>query len=133
MTWKISPSGLIFFLMNFDFFRKMVQNMLYGVIAQLIRALPLQGRGPGFESLLLHQELGIQLSWLERVTDNDEVCGSSPHIPTRFYISRHFGRFFSGKFLLSTLQQQYAILDNFCVKKLPKMWSLLLLKCLLIP
>ena len=25
-----------------------------GVIAQLIRALPLQGRGPGFESLLLH-------------------------------------------------------------------------------
>ena len=26
-----------------------------GVIAQLIRALPLQGRGPGFESLLLHQ------------------------------------------------------------------------------
>ncbi|MBQ8157313.1 hypothetical protein IJ102_02925, partial [Candidatus Saccharibacteria bacterium] len=22
------------------------------------------------------------LSWLERVTDNDEVCGSSPHIPT---------------------------------------------------
>ncbi len=27
---------------------------IYGVIAQLIRALPLQGRGPGFESLLLH-------------------------------------------------------------------------------
>ena len=26
-----------------------------GVIAQLIRALPLQDRGPGFESLLLHQ------------------------------------------------------------------------------
>ena len=27
---------------------------MYGVIAQLIRALPLQGRGPGFESQLLH-------------------------------------------------------------------------------
>ena len=27
-----------------------------GVIAQLIRAPPLQGGGPGFESLLLHQE-----------------------------------------------------------------------------
>ena len=26
-----------------------------GVIAQLIRALPLQGRGPVFESLLLYQ------------------------------------------------------------------------------
>ena len=32
---------------------------LSGVIAQLIRALPLQGRGPGFESLLLHHILTI--------------------------------------------------------------------------
>ena len=29
-------------------------SLTYGVIAQLIRALPLQGRGPGFESQLLH-------------------------------------------------------------------------------
>ena len=34
------------------------------------------------QCLLKYREQGIQLSWLERVTDNDEVCGSSPHIPT---------------------------------------------------
>ena len=36
---------------------KIVGSILqFGVIAQLIRAPPLQGGGPGFESLLLHQD-----------------------------------------------------------------------------
>ena len=40
-----------------DYWIKIVYNGGVGVIAQLIRALPLQGRGPGFESLLLHHFL----------------------------------------------------------------------------
>lgn len=42
----------------FDFLTEVVYNEDIGVIAQLIRALPLQGRGPGFESLLLHHIYG---------------------------------------------------------------------------
>lgn len=38
---------------NFDIIHR--EHLQFGVIAQLARALPLQGRGPGFESLLLHQ------------------------------------------------------------------------------
>ena len=37
------------------FGKSLLELFWQGVIAQLIRALPLQGRGPGFESQLLHQ------------------------------------------------------------------------------
>ena len=41
-------------LILLTFFLLFAKILAYGAIAQLIRALPLQGRGPGFESLLLH-------------------------------------------------------------------------------
>ncbi len=42
------------------------------------------------------------------------VTGSSPVGATRIYLIRHFSRFFSGRFLLSTL------LQHFCNKKTAK-------------
>ena len=61
------------------------------------------------------------------------VAGSSPAGTTRLCMNRHFGRFFSSKFLLSTLKKQYVNLGHSYIKKLPKMRFLPLLKCLLIP
>ena len=53
MTWKITLNLEGGFLGALLFGDCLIQCW-YGVIAQLIRALPLQGRGPGFESQLLH-------------------------------------------------------------------------------
>ena len=46
-------------LILLTFFLLFAKILAYGAIAQLIRALPLQGRGPGFESLLLHHTWGV--------------------------------------------------------------------------
>ena len=44
------------------------------------------GLGPGgreFESRIPEVDYkGVQLSWLERISDKDEVDGSSPSMPT---------------------------------------------------
>ena len=50
-------------LILLTFFLLFAKILAYGAIAQLIRALPLQGRGPGFESLLLHHFLINNQPW----------------------------------------------------------------------
>ena len=47
------------------------------------RAPALQAGGQRFDPVYLHQ-MGPELSWLERTTDNREVGGSSPLGPTTF-------------------------------------------------
>ena len=44
-------------LILLTFYLLFVKILAYGAIAQLIRAPPLQGGGPGFESLLLHHTM----------------------------------------------------------------------------
>ena len=45
---------------------------------------------------------------LEQAAHNRLVVGSNPTAPTRFYLSRHFGRFFSGNYVFYYKKQSYA-------------------------
>ncbi len=50
------------------------------------------------------QQFGSVAQLVEQRPEEPCVTGSSPVGATRTYINRHFGRFFRGKFLLSTLR-----------------------------
>ncbi len=70
-------------LFDFEGPEKGTQNLMWG-FSSAGRAPALQAGGHRFEPDYLHQKkkMGLQLSWLERTTDNREVDGSSPFWPT---------------------------------------------------
>ena len=68
------------------------------------RAPALQAGGQRFDPAYLHHEvdMGPQLSWLERTTDNRKVGGSSPLGPTTSFENGYKRSDSDGLYLLST-------------------------------
>ena len=79
-------------------------------------------------------EDGSVAQLVEQRPEEPCVTGSSPVGATKLYLTRHFRRFFSGRFLLSTLWQTVNKLEAFLRQKNCKnMQFLPLLIRLLIP